>query len=320
MSLSLEALSTGKFHVGTVASQQIMGSPISLNSIIPGTFTTSGPSYFGQCLDLGGLANATVSIGPRLVPTGLLGVGVPTPGIASLNVIGNPLAINATGGVNVIGLFNVAGVATKAGADVKASVNVTAGATVEAGATANASANSTAGGIVSSVQKAALGVFAAVAAPFKKFDIPHPTRGEGWRLAHACLEGPEMGVYYRGKTKSKTIDLPDYWTGLVHFDSITVQFTPIGKACSTLHVKKITQTAEKYTVEVGHQASELEYFYIIHGERKDIGDLYVEYRSDKTETSANIAKVPEKLKRDGVPVLYKQHGDDTPLPLNPGNN
>ena len=28
--------------------------------------------------------------------------------------------------------------------------------------------------------------------PFKKFDIPHPTKGEGWRLAHTCLEGPEI--------------------------------------------------------------------------------------------------------------------------------
>ena len=40
----------------------------------------------------------------------------------------------------------------------------------------------------------------------------------------------------------------------------------------------------------------------------------------KLKPRSNIEKVPEKLKRDGVPVLYKQHGDDTPLPLNPGNN
>ena len=306
MAQSTDAINTGKLHVGIVPSPAISG--LTFSTALPGLFTTSGPAYFGVApgagVDLG-----TVNIGPKL----------PIPAVCSLNVVG-PVAANFTGITNVIGAFNVTGIAAKAGADVKASVNVTAGATVEAGATANASANATAGGITSSVQKAALGVFAAVAAPFKQFDIKHPTKGEGWRLAHACLEGPEMGVYYRGKTKSKTIDLPDYWTGLVHFDSITVQLTPIGKACSTLHVKKITQTDEKYTIQIGHQASELEYFYIIHGERKDIGDLYVEYRSDKTETSANIEKVPEKLKRDGVPVLYKQHGDDTPLPLNPGNN
>ena len=40
----------------------------------------------------------------------------------------------------------------------------------------------------------------------------------------------------------------------------------------------------------------------------------------KLKPQTNIEKVSEKLKRDGVPVLYKQHGDDTPLPLNPGNS
>jgi len=313
MAASLEALSTGKFHVGTVASQQIMGSPISLNSIIPGTFTTSGPSYFGQCLDLGGLANATVSIGPRLVPTGLFGIGVPTPGIASLNVLGAPLAINATGGVNVIGLFNVSGIATKAGADVKGSVNVTAGATVEAAATANASNNATAGNITCSTITASFGAFASVAAPFKTFDIKHPTRGEGWRLAHACLEGPEMGVYYRGKTKEKTIELPDYWIGLVHEDSITVQLTPIGKACSTLHFKKI----EDNKVYIGHQASELEYFYIIHGERKDLDDLIIEY---KGESMNDFEDSDTKVKRNGETVIDSGHTGTEFLQLNPLGN
>lgn len=306
MAVSLEALSAGKFHVGTVSSQQIMGSPISLNSILPGTFTTSGPSYFGQCLDFGGINNATVSIGPRLVPTGLLGVGIPTPGIASLLVLGSPLAIQATGGSNFIGFVNVTGVATKLGADIKASVSTTAGASVKAGSEVEAGNNATAKTITSSVSKAALGSFASVSAPFKQFDIPHPTRGKGWRLAHAALEGPEMGVYYRGKTREKTIKLPEYWTELVHEDSITVQLTPIGKACSSLHVKKI----EDNTVTIGHQAQDLEYFYIIHGERKDLGDLIVEYRGDKPE---DFKFSSEKIKRNGETTIYKKHGNNEPL-------
>ena len=32
----------------------------------------------------------------------------------------------------------------------------------------------------------------------KPFDIPHPTK-DGYRLRHVCLEGPESGVYYRGR-------------------------------------------------------------------------------------------------------------------------
>ena len=37
----------------------------------------------------------------------------------------------------------------------------------------------------------------------KPFDIPHPTKGDGHRLRYACIEGPEVGVYYRGRLKGK---------------------------------------------------------------------------------------------------------------------
>ena len=69
---------------------------------------------------------------------------------------------------------------------------------------------------------------AADASP-KKFDMQHPSKGEGHRLAHACIEGPEVGVYYRGRLKnSNVIELPTYWKDLVHTDSISVQLQPIG--------------------------------------------------------------------------------------------
>ena len=38
----------------------------------------------------------------------------------------------------------------------------------------------------------------------KPFNIPHPTK-EGMRLVHACLEGPENGVYFRGTLKDKNV-------------------------------------------------------------------------------------------------------------------
>lgn len=66
----------------------------------------------------------------------------------------------------------------------------------------------------------------------KSFDIPHPTK-ENHRLRYICLEGPSAEVYVRGKLKgSNTIELPDYWKGLVDPESITVQLTPIGCAQS----------------------------------------------------------------------------------------
>ena len=49
----------------------------------------------------------------------------------------------------------------------------------------------------------------------KLFDIPHPSR-EGYRLSHACIEGPEVGVYTRGRVRNKTeIKLPDFWKDLL---------------------------------------------------------------------------------------------------------
>jgi hypothetical protein len=49
----------------------------------------------------------------------------------------------------------------------------------------------------------------------KSFDIPHPTK-EGKRLRYGSLEGPEYGVYVRGKLSGENIiELPEHWSGLV---------------------------------------------------------------------------------------------------------
>ena len=54
------------------------------------------------------------------------------------------------------------------------------------------------------------------------------------KLRHGSLEGPENGVYIRGRLKdNNTIELPDYWTGLVDEKTITVNLTPIGRKGST---------------------------------------------------------------------------------------
>ena len=45
----------------------------------------------------------------------------------------------------------------------------------------------------------------SIVATTKLFDIEHPTKGEGYRLAHACLEGPEHGVYHRGRLKNEKV-------------------------------------------------------------------------------------------------------------------
>ena len=70
--------------------------------------------------------------------------------------------------------------------------------------------------------------FSSADARPKPFDIKHPQR-DGYRLRYACVEGPEVGVYHRGRVKNeKVIVLPSYWKDFVYTDSISVQLQPIG--------------------------------------------------------------------------------------------
>ena len=112
----------------------------------------------------------------------------------------------------------------------------------------------------------------SIVATSKLFDIKHPSK-TNHRLAHASLEGPEIGVYYRGRlTKSNTIELPDYWKNLVHEDSITVSVQPIGV---TQKIVVMEFDNEKITL-----SGNIDCFYHVYGERKDVDKLKVEYEGD----------------------------------------
>jgi hypothetical protein len=113
-----------------------------------------------------------------------------------------------------------------------------------------------------------IAVVGGLTAATKSFDIKHPTK-DGMRLHHGVLEGPEHAVYIRGKTKDSTIQLPEYWIGLVHEDTITVQLTSIGKS-DYLYVDSIGDN-------VVNISNDTEYFYFIQAERKDIERFEVEY-------------------------------------------
>ena len=113
----------------------------------------------------------------------------------------------------------------------------------------------------------------------KKFDIKHPSK-EGFRLAHACIEGPEVGVYHRGMLKNeKVIFLPSYWKDLVHESSITVQLQPIG-AHQDIIVKR-WDSEKVYLQSKG--GLPIHCFYHIFAERKDINPLVVEYEGETWE-------------------------------------
>ena len=115
--------------------------------------------------------------------------------------------------------------------------------------------------------------FAAADASPKPFDLVHPTKGEGHRLRYACIEGPEVAVYCRGRLKeSNVINLPDYWKDLVHEDSISVQLQPIG---SSQDIIVMDFNNEKITL-----SGNVDCFYHVYGERKDINPLIVEYEGN----------------------------------------
>ena len=63
--------------------------------------------------------------------------------------------------------------------------------------------------------------------PINDFDIPH-VKDEKKRIRHIVAEGPEAGIYIRGRLTGKnTIKLPEYWDGLIDPESITVTLTQI---------------------------------------------------------------------------------------------
>ena len=108
----------------------------------------------------------------------------------------------------------------------------------------------------------------------KPFDIQHPSKGEGWRLRYACIEGPEVAVYHRGRLRrGKEIVLPRYWKDLVHINSITVQLQPVG-AHQDIIIKR-WDDEKIYLQSMGGMP--IDCFYHVYAERKDINPLIIEY-------------------------------------------
>ena len=158
---------------------------------------------------------------------------------------------------------------TDGNVNVKKDVNVEQDVNVEKNINVDEDIN--VGGTVTAEEVSASGITLTSRKPF---DIPHPTKS-GYRLRHVCLEGPESGVYYRGRLKNESvINLPDYWEGLVDPETITVTLTQIGSS-QDLIVDKIE--GRKGVVVKSGNASVIDCYFMINGERKDGEKLIVEY-------------------------------------------
>jgi hypothetical protein len=101
----------------------------------------------------------------------------------------------------------------------------------------------------------------------KSFVVPNQTK-EGYNLRHGSLEGPENGVYFRGKTTASYIITPLEWEWLVDYDTVTVILT--SKCGDDIYVKEINSTM----ITVG--GNTCEYSYVVYGERKDIDKMDID--------------------------------------------
>jgi hypothetical protein len=100
----------------------------------------------------------------------------------------------------------------------------------------------------------------------KTFVIDHPSDHQKY-LVHACLEGPEAGVYYRGSgfiqaDSSTTVLLPYYVDKIA--TNFTVHLTPLGKKASLWSSKVLNN---QFTV---YSDSQVEFNYIVYGTRIEI--------------------------------------------------
>jgi hypothetical protein len=102
----------------------------------------------------------------------------------------------------------------------------------------------------------------------KTFVIDHPTEKEKY-LVHACLEGPEAGIYYKGKGEITNneyceIKLPDY-VSKIGFDFV-IQLTPIysGRKIEQL------QSSEIINNSFFVYGENTKFYWLVHGTRENI--------------------------------------------------
>jgi len=204
----------------------------------------------------GSLGVGTTSISNKLDVAGSVGIGSSYAGTAAPS---NGAIIEGNVGIGTSSVSNTLDVAgaIAIGSSFAGSSAPSNGAIIEGNV-----------GIGTSYASNALDVNGHLSATSKSFLIDHPIE-ENKKLQYACLEGPENGVYVRGTTSSKSIELPEYWSELIHEDSITVVVTPIGKK-QDLYIK--SKTPELILIG-GVEGS---YDYVVYGERKDIDKLEIE--------------------------------------------
>ena len=183
-------------------------------------------------------------------------------GVASFNGLTGAVTGVTVGGTNVFTALNTFN------AGISAAGGVTLAGTLQ-GTTANFT------GLISftaGLSGTGITLSGNLSAATKSFVIPHPTKPH-MTLQHGSLEGPENGVYVRGHLiDTNTIPLPEYWYGLVDSSTITAYLTEIGN-----RNHHWIDSINDYTITVASENGNINCFYTVWGERKDVGKMKVEY-------------------------------------------
>ena len=263
--------------------------PIALGvapATIPGSIFASGCVLVGNPLSYPAIAEAAVMISrpsagmnpfatkvPSLlkvttkanIPPTPLDIMFGDPGVGMVGITINSMTINiiesvainiATPTLNITGVKNHAGANNKVGAESQTGARAKTGTEAKAGASCESNIKKVTGPQTTLMINGAL--FTGYSQRNKPFDISHP-KEKGKRIRHICAEGPEAGIYIRGKLKgTHIIDIPEYWQGLVDYDTITVNLTPCGKPDLSLYVKEIRE--DKIILSSDH-LTQVECFY-----------------------------------------------------------
>lgn len=270
---------TEKIQVGVYPADYLPGVS-AIPKLIPGTSILNGPVYMGL-RHTPGVPSATCMIGPAIPGSAIPGISLEVTGVANLGL--------PTGSTNIFNLltshglsiFN--GVSTnnslslKNGVDIKNALNI-GNAVTNLSGVLNANGGIKTPIIISEVGRFNGNLYASsVSGAIKSFDIPHPSR-ERMRLRYACIEGPEAGVYYRGRLKDNNIiELPYYWRDLVDLETITVNLTS-HTVYQELYVKAIEWGTK--IIVANNLGGPIDCSYVIFAERKDIDKLVVEYEGE----------------------------------------
>ena len=103
----------------------------------------------------------------------------------------------------------------------------------------------------------------------KTFIINHPNDKDRY-LIHACLEGPENGVYYRGNGEIKNntstkIVLPDYVKNLAY--DFTIQITPIYSGKKLIIPLQVSEMENSEFYVYGENSK---FYWVVYGKRSEI--------------------------------------------------